>query len=140
MNNGACYDVVVIGGGPAGAAAALSLAHMGRSVAMLERSCYEAPRIGETVPPSIQPLLGASEFGSNSYKTGTPRPMESSRSGEVRILPRRTLSSTPTGAAGTSTAHDSTLDSRNPQKLREFLSSGVVLSNPVTGLDPEIGW
>lgn len=51
------YDVVVAGGGPAGAATALRLARAGHSVALLERSRFERPRVGETLAPSIQPLL-----------------------------------------------------------------------------------
>jgi flavin-dependent dehydrogenase len=46
-------DVAVLGGGPAGAAAALALAREGFSVAMLERSRYEGTRVGETLPGSI---------------------------------------------------------------------------------------
>src|SRR5438093_3141498 len=45
------FDVVIVGGGPAGSAAALALARAGRSVAVLERSRYEQARIGETLPP-----------------------------------------------------------------------------------------
>jgi flavin-dependent dehydrogenase len=51
------YDVVVAGGGPAGAATARRLALAGHSVALLERSHFERPRVGETLAPSIQPLL-----------------------------------------------------------------------------------
>ena len=51
------YDVVVVGGGPAGAATALRLAAAGRSVAMLERSRFDRPRVGETLAPLVQPLL-----------------------------------------------------------------------------------
>ncbi|HEY5881050.1 MAG TPA: tryptophan 7-halogenase [Nakamurella sp.] len=54
---GATYDVIVAGGGPAGAAAALRLATTGLHVALIERSRYDRPRIGETLPPSVQPLL-----------------------------------------------------------------------------------
>lgn len=50
-------DVVVLGGGPAGAAAALALARGGRSVAVLTRPTGRRPRLGETVPPTvIRPL------------------------------------------------------------------------------------
>ena len=51
------YDVIVAGGGPAGAATAIRLAAASRSVAVLERSRFERPRVGETLAPGIQPLL-----------------------------------------------------------------------------------
>ncbi len=47
-------DVVVLGGGPAGAAAAITLARSGRSVVVIEKSHYEQPRIGETLPPAAR--------------------------------------------------------------------------------------
>lgn len=45
------FDVVVLGGGPAGSAAAIELAKHGRRVVVLERSFYDDVRIGETIPP-----------------------------------------------------------------------------------------
>lgn len=53
------YDIVILGGGPAGAATAIELRkHLPQcSVAIIERSAYEQPRIGETLPPVVQPLL-----------------------------------------------------------------------------------
>ena len=48
---------MVLGGGPAGAATALSLALGGCSVALAERTDYAGDRAGETLPPAIQPLL-----------------------------------------------------------------------------------
>ena len=53
----ATYDVVVVGGGPAGAATARRLAGQGRSVALLERSRFDRSRVGETLAPAVQPLL-----------------------------------------------------------------------------------
>lgn len=50
-------DVLILGGGSAGAAAAIVLARRGFSVAVLERSCYDGERVGETLPPDVAPLL-----------------------------------------------------------------------------------
>jgi flavin-dependent dehydrogenase len=53
------YDVLILGGGPAGAATALSLRkHVpSLSLALIEQSSYDQMRIGETLPPIVQPLL-----------------------------------------------------------------------------------
>jgi 2-polyprenyl-6-methoxyphenol hydroxylase-like FAD-dependent oxidoreductase len=53
------FDVAIAGGGPGGAATALSLrAHApALSVILIEASHYEAVRIGETLPPPARSLL-----------------------------------------------------------------------------------
>src|SRR5579864_8229514 len=49
-----CFDAIVVGGGPAGSAAALALARRGCATALIERSSYEQFRVGETFPPAIR--------------------------------------------------------------------------------------
>jgi flavin-dependent dehydrogenase len=52
------HDAVVVGGGPAGAAAAIGLALSGRSVLLVEQSRYKEWRVGETLPPVARLPLG----------------------------------------------------------------------------------
>ena len=53
------FDVVILGGGPAGCATALALARLGASrVLVVEAGNYDAPRIGESVPPDVCVPLG----------------------------------------------------------------------------------
>ena len=51
------YDVIVAGGGPGGATAALSLAKLGLSVAVLEKDRHPRFHIGESLLPRNLPLL-----------------------------------------------------------------------------------
>lgn len=51
------FDVIILGGGPAGSATALALLQYGYSVLIIERSHYEDWRVGETLPPhACRPL------------------------------------------------------------------------------------
>jgi flavin-dependent dehydrogenase len=51
------FDVIIIGGGPAGTAAAITLAGRGFRTVIIERSAYSTTRVGETMPPLIRSLL-----------------------------------------------------------------------------------
>jgi flavin-dependent dehydrogenase len=51
------YDIAVVGAGPAGAATARRLSQRGCRVALLERSRFDTPRVGESLAPGVQPLL-----------------------------------------------------------------------------------
>lgn len=56
-------DVLVIGGGPAGATAARCLAGAGAAVALLERTENATKhRLGETLPPAARPLVAACDM------------------------------------------------------------------------------
>jgi flavin-dependent dehydrogenase len=50
-------NVVVVGAGPAGSAAAITLRQQGISVTVVERSPFPRDRPGETLHPGIEPLL-----------------------------------------------------------------------------------
>jgi flavin-dependent dehydrogenase len=50
-------DVLIVGGGPAGAATALALARRGLSAIVLEAHATPQMKVGECLPPSINPLL-----------------------------------------------------------------------------------
>lgn len=50
-------DVVVLGGGPAGCAAAIYCAQRGLRVALLETCAFPRHRPGETLHPGVEPLL-----------------------------------------------------------------------------------
>ena len=52
------YDVVILGAGPAGSAAALKLCHFGfDKILLAEASHFETARIGESIPPDSRQLL-----------------------------------------------------------------------------------
>lgn len=54
---GGVFDAAVVGAGPAGSATARWLALQGWRVALLERTRFEAPRIGESLAPNVREPL-----------------------------------------------------------------------------------
>lgn len=53
-----CFDVAIVGGGPAGLSAAIALRAFGHSVVFLDRSRTGA-RVGETLAPEVRDLLAS---------------------------------------------------------------------------------
>jgi flavin-dependent dehydrogenase len=51
------FDVVVVGGGPAGSTAASYLAAAGLDVALFESAIFPRPHVGETLVPATTPVL-----------------------------------------------------------------------------------
>jgi len=50
-------DVLIVGAGPAGSASAIELRRFGFSVSLVDKANFPRPQIGESLPPSIFPLL-----------------------------------------------------------------------------------
>jgi 2-polyprenyl-6-methoxyphenol hydroxylase-like FAD-dependent oxidoreductase len=64
INVKAVSDVVIIGSGPSGSAAAIWCAKLGLNVTLIERSTYPKDKPGESLHPGVEPLfdlLGVSE-------------------------------------------------------------------------------
>ncbi|AEF98780.1 NAD(P)/FAD-dependent oxidoreductase [Methylomonas methanica] len=73
MQNGFDYDVVVVGGGPAGCTAATLLAQHGRKTLLLERDKHPRFHIGESMLPFSEPVvqrLGIDWSAGNQFKSG----------------------------------------------------------------------
>lgn len=51
------WDALVVGGGPAGATAALVLARAGLSVLLIDEPASSVRKVGESLPPAARPLL-----------------------------------------------------------------------------------
>jgi flavin-dependent dehydrogenase len=80
------FDVAVVGGGPAGTSIAIALSRAGRSVAVLERTGYLQPRIGETLPPeACVPLTQLGVWDRFLEQGHTPSPGTASAWGQEEV-------------------------------------------------------
>src|SRR5260370_23051904 len=66
-------DVIVVGGGPAGSAAAAWLARAGRRVIVFERDRFPRFHIGESLLASVNDVLGAIGAGDLVRQAGFPQ-------------------------------------------------------------------
>ena len=71
--SGAQRDVVVIGGGPGGAAVAAYLARAGLSCTVLERETFPRPHVGESLVPSSTRVFRELDFLPTMERAGFPR-------------------------------------------------------------------
>ncbi|MFD9460099.1 FAD-dependent oxidoreductase [Streptomyces sp. NPDC060027] len=67
------YDVVIVGGGPAGSSAAAYLAKAGRSVAVFEGENFPRPHVGESLVPATTRVLLETEVMDKIEAAGFPR-------------------------------------------------------------------
>src|SRR4051794_34565842 len=67
------FDVVVVGGGPAGSTAAGLLAKWGRRVLVLEKEKFPRYHIGESLVPGVMPVLEDLEVAEMVEATGATK-------------------------------------------------------------------
>lgn len=88
--------MIVVGGGPAGAATAISLARLGVAVTVLEAASGPRRKVGESLPPSANPVLERLGLGAGIRRAALPSYGTCSRWGSEKPSERDFLF----GAAG----------------------------------------
>ncbi|MEM1290964.1 MAG: FAD-dependent oxidoreductase [Cyanobacteria bacterium P01_H01_bin.162] len=67
-------EICVVGGGPAGAVIARQLARLGHQVCLVEKAAFPRAHIGESLPPSILPVLDLLDLRQIVEAAGACRP------------------------------------------------------------------
>jgi flavin-dependent dehydrogenase len=67
------FDVVIVGGGPAGCATALALAERSLRVLLVEAGRYRTARVGESIPPDTSTVLQALGIWDDFVREGHAR-------------------------------------------------------------------
>ncbi|MBZ9728045.1 NAD(P)/FAD-dependent oxidoreductase [Mesorhizobium sp. CO1-1-11] len=83
-------DACIVGGGPAGSSAAIRLRQIGLEVVVIERAQFPRRKIGESLAPSILPLLDVLGVREQVESAGFPRPVGATVRwhGDVRFISR----------------------------------------------------
>nr|UNQ78284.1 Tryptophan 7-halogenase [Microbispora sp.] len=82
------FDVVIVGGGPAGSTAASYLARAGLSVAVFESELFPRPHVGESLVPATTPVLNEIGVMEKIEAAGFPRKFGAAwTSAESRTVP-----------------------------------------------------
>src|SRR5213082_1133188 len=82
------FDVVIIGGGPAGSTAAAYLTRAGLRVAVFESEIFPRPHVGESLVPATTPVLLETGAMEEVDKAGFPKKYGAAwTSGEKRDVP-----------------------------------------------------
>ncbi len=63
-------EICIVGGGPAGAVSGLRLAQLGRQVCLLEGAQFPRAHVGESLTPSVWPILQMLGLGDNVARAG----------------------------------------------------------------------
>lgn len=83
------FDILIVGGGPAGVTAAIRLLDMGHSVGLIEQEIFPRQQIGESLSPGIRNIfsyLGAGELlDDNHYLNNIPARVHWETGGAVYV-------------------------------------------------------
>lgn len=138
------WDVVIIGAGPAGSATAITLAHLGQRVLLIDEQAAAKYKLGESLPPAsvdiVRHFLGDLEPASRQpvglYKTaGNVSTWSSEQSDHADFF----FTATGFGLCIDRLAFDETLRLR-ALELGASLQRGVCFESCIRSSDPSFNW